>query len=201
MKNYAPQCRLLIITFSLLAAVMLLTLQVNAADQRGAFDKTLKMDGISFHVNCSNESSLNDVKITPAGLSVDNSPIVKKEVDGTVTGAEIGDLDKDGFPEIYVYINSAGSGSYGSLVAYASDHNRSLSEIYLPPLEDDAGNSKGYLGHDQFAVVNGKLARRFPLYKKNDSNANPTGGMRELLYQLVPGESGLKLKISNSVTK
>jgi hypothetical protein len=184
-----------------LAAVIFLPLQGSAAEQSRSFDKMLKMNGISFHVTCSNEGSLNDLKITPAGLFIDNSPIIKKEVDGAVTGAEVADLNGDGFPEIYVYINSAGSGSYGSLVAYGSNHNKSLSEIYLPPLEDDARNAKGYMGHDEFAVVDGNLARRFPLYKENDSNARPTDGMRELLYKLVPGEAGWKLKVNSSVTR
>jgi len=56
----------------------------------------------------------------------------------------------------------------------------------------------GYMGHDEFAVVESSLARRFPIYKKGDSNANPTGGMRQLQYKLVPGEATWQLKLVNS---
>ena len=46
---------------------------------------------------------------------------MEAEADGTITGMEIDDMDANGFPEIYVYVTSAGSGSYGSLIAYASN--------------------------------------------------------------------------------
>lgn len=171
---------------------------VSAAEQGGAFDKTFTMNGISFHVTCPNEGSLNPLTIVPSGLTIDNSIIKKEEIDGSVTGAEVADLNGDGFPEIYIYINSAGSGSYGSLTAYGSNKNKSLSEIYLPPLEDDAKNSKGYMGHDEFTVMEGNLARRFPIYQEGDTNSNPTGGMRQLQYKLVPGEAGWTLQLINS---
>lgn len=82
-------------------------------------------------------------------------------IEGSVSGAEIDDLNADGSPEGYV--TSAGSGSYGSLVAYAANHRKSLSEIVLPPLSEAA--AKGYLGHDEFAVFEGTLGRRFPIYR------------------------------------
>ena len=88
------------------------------------------------------------------------------------------DLNGDGSPELYVYVASAGSGSYGSLVAYSANRRKSLSEIYLPPITDHATAAQGYLGHDQFAVVEGTLVRRFPVYKPGDSNAAPSGGSR-----------------------
>lgn len=43
----------------------------------------------------------------------------------------------------YVYVTSAGSGSYGSLIAYASNRNKSLSAVSLPSLEDDPEAAKG----------------------------------------------------------
>ncbi len=182
-------------TVVLIAAATLLSSTVNAAGPGSTFDKTLTLHGISFHVTCPNASSLNPLTIVPSGLTIDNSIITKEEIDGSVTGAEVADLNGDGFPEIYIYINSAGSGSYGSLVAYGSNKNKSLSEIALPPLEDDTVNSKGYMGHDAFSVMEDNLVRRFPLYNENDSNANPTGGMRQLHYTLVPGEAAWLLKL------
>ena len=77
------------------------------------FDKTLTLQGISFRVVSVNQGSINRVTITSAGLGKDNQP-VSREIDGTVTGAEVADLNGDGSPEIYVYVTSAGSGSYGT---------------------------------------------------------------------------------------
>jgi hypothetical protein len=185
--------------YSFLALMAFVPAITSAAEQNPAFDKTLQLNGIRFHVTCPNDSSLSTLTIVPAGLTIDNSTI-STEIDGTVTGAEVDDLDGNGSPEIYVYVTSAGSGSYGSLVAYSSNNNKSISPIYLPPLEEDVTHSQGYMGHDEFTVMEGHLARRFPIYKKDDSNANPTGGMRQLLYKLVPGEATWLLKIIRSTT-
>ena len=172
-------------------------IQDRSGSTSNGFDKVLKLEGITFHVQATNEGSLNQLTITPSGLSIVND-VIKQEIDGSVTGAEIADLNNDGSPEIYVYVNSAGSGAYGSLVAYSANNKKSLSGIYLAPLEDDKKNSVGYMGHDEFAVIENSFARRFPIYKKEDTNANPTGGTRQLQYKLVPGEATWQLKLVNS---
>ncbi|MEI7870435.1 MAG: PliI family lysozyme inhibitor of I-type lysozyme [Candidatus Methylumidiphilus sp.] len=166
---------------------------VAPATNSGGFDQTLSLQGINFHVTSANVGSLNRLRIVPKGLKGDNQPI-EKEIDGTVTGAEVADLNVDGSPEIYVYATSAGSGSYGSLVAYAANKGKSLSEIYLPSLQDDAKAAKGYMGHDEFRVVENGLVRRFPVYGDKDTNAQPTGGTRQIQYKLKAGEAGWVLK-------
>ena len=164
----------------------------------GGFDRTLELEGITFHVTCPNDSSLPTVTINPSGLAIDNSAVTK-EVDGQVVGAEVADLNGDGSPEIYAYVQSVGSGSYGSLAAYSANTRKSLSEIYLPPITDDPSAARGYMGHDEFAVGEGRLLRRFPVYRDGDSNAKPTGGMRQLQYRLEPGEAGWILRVDKVV--
>ena len=163
-----------------------------------SFEKNLKLHGINFHVFCKNKSSLNTLTITPTGLEKDNT-VIQQEIDGTVTGAEIADINNDGSPEIYIYIHSAGSGVYGNVIAYSANNKKSLSGIYLSPLTDDKINSQGYMGHDEFAVIETSLARRFPVYKKGDINSEPSGGTRQLQYKLVAGEATWQLKLVNSV--
>lgn len=160
------------------------------------FKATLELQGLSFFVEATNEGSINQLKITPTGLTQDNTP-AESEIEGTVSGAEIGDLDGNGFPEVYVYVTSAGSGSYGSLVAYAVNNGKSMTPVYLPPITEDAKASKGYMGHDEFAVLEGVLGRRFPIYNEGDTNADPSGKTRQLLYKLVPGEAGWVLKLKD----
>jgi hypothetical protein len=145
-----------------------------------------------------NDSSLNTLEIVPGGLEIDNRKI-SRQIEGVVTGAEVADLNADGSPEIYVYVTSAGSGSYGSVVAYSANKRKSLSEAYLPPIAENPKASQGYMGHDEFAVVEGRLIQRFPLYRSTDSNARPTGGMRQIQYKLVPGEAGWILKLDRMV--
>ena len=174
-------------------------IQDTSGSTSNGFDKVLKLEGITFHVQATNEGSLNQLTIIPSGLSISND-VIKQEIDGSVTGAEIADLNSDGSPEIYVYVTSAGSGSYGSLVAYSANHKKSLSGIYLPPLEDDKKNSVGYMGHDEFTIIENSFARRFPVYNEGDANCCPKGGTRQLQYKLVPGEATWQLKLVNSTT-
>jgi hypothetical protein len=162
------------------------------------FEKTLTLQGVSFRVTCPNNSPANILGIVPSGLEIDNSPI-SREIDGQVAGAEIADLNADGSPEIYVYVTSAGSGSYGSLVAYSANRRKSLSEIDLPAVVSNGSTWRGYMGHDEFAVGENVLARRFPVYRPGDTNAKPTGGVRQLQYKLVPGEAGWLLKLDRKV--
>ena len=157
------------------------------------FDQALELQGITFHVTSANSSSINTLHIVPGGLEIDNSEIAR-EIDGTVTGAEVADLNADGSPEVYVYINSAGSGSYGSLAAYSANNRKSLSDIYLPPVTENAEASVGYMGHDEFAVVETRLVQRFPIYREGDTNAAPSGDTRQIQYKLVAGEAGWRLE-------
>lgn len=169
-----------------------------AAALQVPFERTLELQGIRFRVSSPNNSSINTLEIVPSGLKGDNRPI-SRTIEGTITGVEVADLNADGSPELYVYVTSAGSGSYGSLVAYAANNRKSLSEIFLPPIADDTKASAGYMGHDEFAVVENTLARRFPVYRAGDTNARPTGGMRQLQYKLVRGEAGWILKLDRIV--
>jgi hypothetical protein len=172
------------------------TLTVGIAEEKSAprlsFDRTLELQGIRFRVSSEQSGSLATLRIIPSGLELDNAPLERK-IEGAVSDAEVADLNADGSPEIYVYVTSAGSGSYGSLVAFSANRCKSLSEIYLPPLTDDKTISAGYMGHDEFAVLEGVLGRRFPVYRDENTNAKATGGIRQLQYKLVPGEAGWRL--------
>jgi hypothetical protein len=137
---------------------------------------------------------MNALTVVPSGLAGDNRPITR-EIEGLVTGAEVADLDSDGSPELYVFVRSAGSGSYGSLAAWSANRRRSLSLIAFPPVAEDPRISRGYMGHDAFAIVGNRLVQRFPVYRPGDSNASPSGGLRQVHYRLVPGEAGWVLRI------
>jgi len=191
-------------SFSALMLLALCSCSVNNKDNitvnnSNGYEQILELQGITFHIKATNSGSINQLEITPSGLAIDNS-IIKQEIEGSVSAAEIADLNADGSPEIYIYISSAGSGSYTDLIAYSSNNKKSLSDIYLPVLSDDPVNSIGYMGHDEFAVVENILARRFPVYKAGDTNSAPTGGMRQLQYKLVAGEASWVLKLDKTVS-
>lgn len=158
------------------------------------FEQALTLFGVAFRVTSPNDGSLNDLTIVPSGLSMAQAPMVRR-IDGQVVGAEVADLDADGSPELYVYVRSAGSGSYGSLVAFRADRRQGLQELHLPPVTASPAAARGYMGHDEFAVVERSLVRRFPVYRDTDTNAAPSGGVRQMQYRLVPGTPGRKLQL------
>ena len=151
---------------------------------------------LKFRVSATDSGSLNRLQIESQGLSVVEGQF-DTEIDGSAYRVELADLDANGWPELYVYVSSAGSGSYGSLVAYAVNNGKSMTSIYLPPMSAEV--SAGYQGHDEFAVVENRLARRFPVYLAGDINAQPSGGMRQLQYALIAGEAGWQLVVDRVV--
>ena len=153
---------------------------------------------ISFTLQATAGSSLNTLTLVAAGLEIAR-PSQSVEIDGSAYRAELADLDGNGWPEVYIYASSAGSGSYGSLLAYAVNQGKSISDIYLPPLDEHPTAGKGYQGHDEFRVVENRLVRRFPLYRAGDTNAAPGGGSRQLQYRLVAGEAGWRLEVDRVV--
>ena len=157
-------------------------------EQQTGFQKTLTLQDITFEVTTIGEGSVRELTIQPNGLEIDNQKIVR-EIDGQVVNAEIEDLNSDGFPEILIYTVSAGSGSYGNVIGYSVNNGKSISQIYFPDITENKEASMGYMGHDEFALVEASLQRRFPIYKSGDSNSDPTGGMRQIQYKLQDGEA------------
>lgn len=147
------------------------------------FQQSLRMHGITYEVSSPNLPRGNTLRIVPRGLA-DNSEIVQP-IDGLVTGAEIADLSIDQAPEVYVYVRLPGDDQRLSLVAYASNRNKSLSAIFLPALADVPGAADGYAGRDAMAVVESVFARRFPI---------PGDKTRQLQYRLAQGEASWVLK-------
>lgn len=177
----------------IVSAALLLSTALGGAAWAGSgeFNKTLSLQGISFQVKATGEGSQQQLTITPRGGQRRLKPITQT-VDGRVVGAEVADLNSNSLPEIYVYVQSAGSGSYGQLVAYSVINGDQLSPIYLQELT--GATAQGYQGHDEFRVVEGCLVRNFPIYKASDSNAKPTGGERQICYKLQNGEASWILR-------
>jgi len=171
-----------------------------ATDAGSAFERTLGLQGIRFVVSSANTSVDNRVSIAPSGLEIDNAP-VEWPVDGRVIDARVADLDANGSPKVFVFATSDGSGSYGSLVGYAANQRKSLSQIYLAPIAEDTKLAAGYQGHDAFDIDGKALVRRFPLYRDGDTNAAPSGGSREVRYRLAPGEAGWLLVVDSVVDR
>jgi hypothetical protein len=128
-----------------------------------------------------------------------NYPEVYEDRD-PISDVFVADLDGNGFDEIYIITTSTGSGSYGRVLGFASNKDKSLSMINFPKIQEGDRNFEGYMGHDTFKIENQKLVRSFPIYNEGDTNQNPTGGTRQLIYGLYPGEAMWQLKVVKSET-
>ncbi len=158
------------------------------------FSKTLVWNKYEFRVEVNGKR----LSIKPSGLEINNQENTH-EIYGTISGVEIGDLNNDNYPEVLVYFTSVGSGSYGSIIAYSVNNGKSMSQIYLPDLSGNKEISKGYMGHDEFAMVENTFVQRFPIYNPGDSNAEPTGGTRQIQYKLVDGEASRLFEVDEVI--
>lgn len=147
------------------------------------------MDGkIGFNIRTTGKGSIQHLQLQPFGLSIDNR-LIEMDIDGSVVNAEIGDLNRDGFPELLIYTVSAGSGSYGNVMGYSVNNGKSISSISFPAIADNPKANQGYMGHDEFAIVEASLVQRFQTYQTTDNNSKPTGMYRQIQYKLKNGEA------------
>jgi hypothetical protein len=167
------------------------------AEDAKPFEFTGELLGIGFKVDGPAGTNAT-LTLTPSGLAEDNRA-VSVSVTGTVRFAELADLNADGSPEIYISLAGPGPESRGQLIAYSANRRKSLSDIFLPPLEDSPGATKGYRGRDEFRVVENTLVRRFPVFRDGDAPGQPTGGTRQLQYKLHAGEAGWVLRVDKVV--
>jgi len=163
------------------------------------FDQTLTLQGVSFHVTAARAvsnaaSGGTQVRIQPSGLAITNAAQTLT-VNADVVSAEVADLDVDGSPEVYVHLRGRTPEAPGQLLAFAANNRKSLSRITLPALGNLPELLTGYRGRDEFAVVESRLERRFPVYRAGDALEAPGGGMRQISYRLERGEASWQLVV------
>lgn len=166
-------------------------------DSSSQFSKSLSLQGITYQIKAIGNGSLQQLTIIPSGLTLINDTIIQESE--PIVNAEIEDLDRDGYPELLIYTQSAGSGSYGHVIGYSPNKGKSLSQIYFPELAKGSKENMGYMGHDTFSIVESSLSRRFPCYETNDVNAKPTGKIRQLQYKLKNGEASKQFVLVGSM--
>jgi len=158
-------------------------------------DSTLKIGKVGYRVDCKNKKvDENVLDVKPIGFDNEARP-VSFILRGRVAKAEIDDLNGDGYPDLVLYVYSDSNAIYGSVYAFVSQANKSITGCVLPDPMMDGKINQGYKGHDQFSLMQGYLLEKFPIYKTGDDKDQPTGGTRVILYQLVPNDgSGVKFQ-------
>ena len=147
------------------------------------------------------EAADNRLTVTPSGLEHVNRTEAHDITGYSVVDAEIGDLNGDGCPEVFVYLTSHGSGSYGRLIGYSVNAGKSMSLVSLPAIADDKRTGTGYMGHDVMRMEDSHFCIRFPLYDTAATNVERGGRIREIRYKLVDGEAGRLLAVDTVTEK
>ena len=159
------------------------------------FSKVLNLQGVGFNISSIEKDGKNTLTIFTFGLEeLEYNETFNIEGD-LVINAEVEDLNSDGSPELCIYTQSVGSGSYGNVYAFSVNNKKSMSAIYFQPTAENNKINQGYMGHDEFTLIETTLGQRFPIYKEGDTNAEPTGGTRQVSYKLVEGEAIRKLEV------
>ena len=159
------------------------------------FNRVLNLQDVGFNVSSIEKDGKNTLTIFTFGLE-EREFNETFNIDGEeVTNAEVEDLNSDGSPELFIFTQSVGSGSYGNVYAFSVNNKKSMSQVHFQPTAENSEINKGYMGHDEFSLVENTLGQRFPIYKEGDTNAEPTGGIRQVSYKLVEGEAMRKLEI------
>jgi hypothetical protein len=153
-------------------------------------DSTLKIGKAGYRVDCRNRSvTQNPITIKPVGFE-SGARDVSFTLKGRVSGAQVDDLNRDGYPDLILFIYSDSSASTGTVYGFISEANKEIIPCILPDVAMNPKISTGYKNHDQFSLMEGTLLQRFPIYNKDDNKDKPTGGNRVVLYQLGRGENG-----------
>ena len=180
--------RLMFIRTLFCAMVLIPTLLVA---QGRRMDTTMKVGKAGFRVNCQNKSAeKNPITIYPVGFESEARDF-SFELKGVLIGTEVDDLNKDGFPELLLYVAPQDSLNKSSVIAISSQENKSVAPIVFPDMLDDPRLRDGYKGSDKYMLLEGVLMRTYPLYEKDANGVQqPTGKMRRLMYRVAPGEQG-----------
>lgn len=153
------------------------------------FLRLLSFSGYRFSINATATGPVRQLRIEASrGSTLLTS--FSAVTDGPVVGAQVADLDQNHFPELYVFMCSDGSGSFGRVYGWQFLTQRKAEIKSINWKLTDAA----YMGHDSLWVENTVLCRRFPLYRPGDSNAQPTGGTRTIRYRLEPAGTNFILK-------
>lgn len=158
-----------------------------AGNEQDGFYKSFTIQGIAISVSVSGNGQLQ--VIADAG----GEPLVQEQqINGRVLNAEVEDMNGNGLPEILIYV-SEGYQGYGKVIAYSMYSRRSMGQVYFPGIRDNPSASQGYMGGDEFSLVENTLVQRFPIYR----NGQRTGQMRQIQWQMVMGENSPAFRIAN----
>ncbi|WP_439881166.1 hypothetical protein ACSX1A_18735 [Pontibacter sp. MBLB2868] len=153
-----------------------------------SYQESLKAGGMKFNISTTGMGSMRNLTVV-AERDEQPSTRIDEAIEGSVTNTAVTDLNQNKKPEVLVFVDSGGSGSYGQLYGYEFEREY-WGQLKLPELSPAL--QKDYMGHDKFEVVGNRLVRTFPVYLDTDPNCCPTGGKHTIVYTL---DNALNLQV------
>ena len=142
------------------------------------------------------DSSLVNITVE-ADLSGDTLSTDFGEVD-PVLEIRLEDFDKDGTQELYLVTRSVSPEEFGTILGIYPGEGKSVGLISYegatPYYMKEGEVYEGYRGHDRFQFQKGVLINTFPVYRDGDPDSSPTGGQRQVAYELVKGQTSMLLR-------
>jgi len=153
------------------------------AETTPAFERSVSADGIEARVHVPHGQAASEGTLVVA-IDFDAGAHYESthDRDGEITDVWLTDVTADTHPDLVVTTTSSGSGGYGSVLVFKNHGEGWLARTASDLAEDQQA---GYMGHDTFAIENGVLVRRFPLYRDGDPNAAPAGGLAAYGYDFA----------------
>ncbi|QJX48386.1 hypothetical protein HMJ29_16240 [Hymenobacter taeanensis] len=185
-------------TVSTAASPATMRSEANGLDTITSYHRDLTQGTTQYNVKTTGDGSM---RMLTVAVRQNGRPLASRQdtLDGEVQQTALL-LTPGGQPNLLVFVQSAGSGSYGQLYGYWVD-GQALRR--LPGLPDLAGAaSQGYQGHDSLQVLSQEVVRSFPIYAPADANCCPSGGQRTVRYTLVnPSQGWRQVRVEQTSAK
>ncbi len=155
-------------------------------------DTTMKLGKSGYRLTCSNKSpDKNTTSVSPIGFD----KAVREfsfDIKGRITKAEVDDVNRDGYPDLVIYVMNNDTIPKGNVIGISSEKNENVAPIMFPDIYDDPKLRTGYKGNDIYFLMEGNLMRRFPVYPADSAAlTSGTGTLyRQIQYQVIPGDRG-----------
>ncbi|HMZ46241.1 MAG TPA: hypothetical protein PLU36_05510 [Chitinophagaceae bacterium] len=181
-----------------LAFILVLFISLSATSQVNKFDSTMKNGKVGYRVICKNKlNNKNSLRVKLIGFE-ETKDEIDIDIKGKVVGAEVDDLNKDGYPDLVVYIITDDAKRKGTVFAIASNENKGILPILFPSISENEKLKVGYDGNDQFQLINGVLSHKFAVA---DSTATKEqyAVARQVLYNVIKIETAWKFTVLRSI--
>lgn len=150
------------------------------------YTQTLSLQNIHFFI----EHTDDVVNVRTSGLAheFNENFTIKNQ---RITHADIEDMNRDGYPEVLIYLQNTQAPFYGDVLAFSTNGNQSLSQMSFTPAKDHPELRAYYHGGDEFSLVEHYLVQRFPEY----INGKATGRTKQVAYKVQNGEASRQLML------